>query len=105
MPDGTKLFHPGNPMDEQRNGETRRSVADAVLRLETSLLGHPDQPYMGAIPRIEAHLEDQGKRLTVLEAVNAGPRLDAMEGRIWKSLVGALVALIGVVWQWLSHKG
>jgi len=100
-------------MEDQRNDQSRATVADKVaeidrrtLRIEVALLGHPDQPYLGALPRIESHLEDQGKRLAAVEQVNAGSRLDVMEGRIWKSLVGALVALIGVAWQWLSagHK-
>jgi len=91
-------------MDEQRNNDNRRSVADAVLRLETVLLGPPDQPYLGALPRIESHLDDQSKRLEALERVNAGPRLDSVEGRIWKAVTGALVALIAVVWQWLAHR-
>lgn len=56
-----------------------------TLRMEVALFGPPEQPWMGHIPTTEV-------------------RLAAVEGKIWKAAIGALVACIGVVWQWLSSR-
>ena len=87
---------------EQRDEHGRRSVSEAVLRLETCLLGHPAQPESGAIPRIEAHLKDQAERLSELEKMNIKERLGAMEGNILKATVGVIAALFGMVWQLIA---
>jgi hypothetical protein len=91
MSAGTQYWHPGNPMDEQRNNESRRTVAELVAaidqrtsRMETALFGPPGQEWMGCLSQTEI-------------------RLAAVEGRMWKAVVGTLVALAGVAWE--SLKG
>jgi len=89
---GTDLYHPGNDMYDRRDNEMRKTVAEAVdaidrrtERMHDFLFGKPGQEYNSWIVRTDR-------------------RLDEAEGRMWKAVVGTLVALAGVAWQSLTKR-
>lgn len=66
--------------------ERQAQHLEMTKEIKTALFGMPGQEYLGHVPRTEV-------------------RLASIESRAWKAIVGSLIALIGVVWQWLVHKG
>ncbi len=72
-----------------------------TLRMETALFGPPEQPGLGAILRIESRLEIQASQLTEVARVNAGPRLDTLDQRMWAALIAALASCAAAAWSFM----
>jgi len=67
---GTDFYHPGNHMEDQRNNEDRKTVAEAVrdidqrtARMEILLF----EPEEGFVPRTGVRLKDHGGRIKTIE--------------------------------------